>query len=305
MKILTYRDLKSKGGLVPLLDHAFGWVFDQHQFEDFVKIDPRLKNGPVGFCAVENEMVVGHVGVMDLATRSLNGTVENVGGLYGVATLPGHTRRGVCTALMNSAHDYFREKNYRFSFLNTSPTYVAHSLYEKLGYTDLIEYPSAYRVVKNKKTESSGKKTVGKFDLDKILEIYDEFSAGRTGFVVRDKAYLRMLKRVEIITPKQFMIEDKGYVIFKKEKSAIRIRELIALSVEEMHRLIGLMESKTKGLVYDKGVLNKALLDVYHSRGYMIQKRGFSVLMLKTLKANGSFEQTYGDKFYLSRLDLF
>jgi GNAT superfamily N-acetyltransferase len=305
MKILTYRDLKSKGGLVPLLDHAFGWVFDQHQFEDSVKIDPRLKNGPVGFCAVENEMVVGHVGVMDLATRSLNGTVENVGGLYGVATLPGHTRRGVCTALMNSAHDYFREKNYRFSFLNTSPANIAHSLYEKLGYTDLIEYPSAYRVLKNKKTTSSKKETAGKLDLDKILKIYDEFSTGRTGFVVRDKAYLRMLRKVEEITPKQCTIEDKGYVIFKEEKSAIRIRELIALSVEEMHRLVGLMEGKTKGLVYDRGILNRALLDVYRSRGYMIQKRGFSVLMLKTLEANASFEQTYSDKFYLSRLDVF
>jgi GNAT superfamily N-acetyltransferase len=305
MKILTYRDLKSKGGLVPLLDHAFGWVFDQYQFEDFVKIDPRLKSGPVGFCAVENEMVVGYVGVMDLATRTLDGTLEYVGGIYGVATLPGHTHKGVCTALMKNAHDYFREKSYRFSFLNTSPAIVAYALYKKLGYIDLIEYPSAYRVVKNKKTESPKKETVGKFDLDRILKIYNEFSTDRTGFVVRDKAYLRMLKRVEEITSKQCAIEDKGYVIFKEEKSAIRIRELIALSVEEMHRLVGLMEGKTKGLVYDRGILNQALLDVYHSRGYMIQKRGFSVLMLKTLETNASFEQTYGDKFYLSRLDVF
>jgi len=125
MKILSYRDLKSKDGLLPLLDHAFHWVFNQRQFENLIRIDPRSKNGPVGFCAVENERIIGHVGVLDLATRTLDGKVEYVGGLYGVATLPGYTRRGVCTALMDKAHQYFKEKDCLFSFLATSPTLTA------------------------------------------------------------------------------------------------------------------------------------------------------------------------------------
>ena len=158
MKIIPYRDLESKDGLLPLPDHAFYWVFNQHQFDDLVKIDPGLKNSPVGFCAVEDGQIIGHVGVMDLATRTLDRSIEYVGGLYNVATLPGYMRRGVCTALMNRAHEYFMDKHYRFSFLSTSQALVAHALYEKLGYVDLTQYPSVYKVFHDKKAKHSQKR---------------------------------------------------------------------------------------------------------------------------------------------------
>jgi hypothetical protein len=85
MEILAYRDLKSRDGLLPLLVNAFNWVFNETQFEDYIKIDPRVGDGPVGFCAVENGRIIGHVGVVDLATQTLNGKMEYAGGLYGVA----------------------------------------------------------------------------------------------------------------------------------------------------------------------------------------------------------------------------
>lgn len=306
MKILTYRDLESKDGLVPLLDHAFRWVFDQRKFEDSIKIDPRLKNGPVSFCAVENGRILGHVGVLDLNTRTIDGTLEKVGGIYGVATLPGYTRKGISTALMNRAHQYFKEKDYRFCFLGTSPVLVAHALYEKLGYTDLIEYPNAYKVVKTKKAKSSGKRKVAKFSFDKLLRIYNEFTKEKTGFVIRDKAYLRMLRKVEEIKAKQCLIDEEGYVIFREDKQqGLCIRELVALNVKEVNRLISMIEERAKGSVYDRAVLNPAVLEVYRSRGYMIQDRGYGVLMYRSLTANASFEETYGSEFYLSRLDTF
>lgn len=305
MKVLSYRNLESKDGLLPLLDHAFNWVFNQRQHEDFIKIDPRLKDGPISFCAVENERIIGHVGVLDLATRTLEAEVEYVGGLYGVATLPGYTRRGVSTALMNAAHQYFKDKNYRFSFLATSPALIAHELYGKLGYLDLIEYPSAYKVVKDKKDAPYKKEKAAKLDLDRILKIYNEFSKDRTGLVIRDKPYLKMLKKVEGITSKHSMIHDRGYVIFREDKSGIGIRELVALDAEEMHVLISHIEERTKGVVYDRAVLNSALRDVYRSRGYMIQDRGYGLMMFKPLTRDASFKRVYGDKFYLSRLDVF
>lgn len=43
MKILTYRDLESRDDILPLLDHAFNWVFDQRQFENAIKIDPQIE----------------------------------------------------------------------------------------------------------------------------------------------------------------------------------------------------------------------------------------------------------------------
>jgi predicted acetyltransferase len=306
MKILTYRDLKSKDELLPLMDNAFRWPFNPRWFEDFVKIDPRLKNSPIGFCALENDKVVSFVGVMDLATRTLDGNVEFVGGVYGVATLPSHVRKGISKALMDRAHQHFKERNYHFSFLTTSRTIIAHAFYEKMGYTDLFESPSAYKVLEIKKgAKSTTKEKTAKLDFVKILKIYNEYVRGKTGFVVRDKAYLRMLKKAEGLSAKQCIINEQGYVLFRREKSGIWIRELVALNTKEMDRLIGLVEGKTKDLVYERTVFDDALLQVYKSRGYMIQKGSHWAMMVKPLTSDVSFKQKYGEKFYFTGLDTF
>jgi predicted acetyltransferase len=242
---------------------------------------------------------------MDLATRALDGTVEPAGGVYGVSTMPGFTRKGIATALMSKAHQYFEEKDYRFSFLLTSRALVAHALYLRLAYVDLIEFPSAYKAFRAEKSRPHGTEKRSGFDIDKMLRIHGKFSVAKTGFVVRDKAYMRMLKKVERIKATQCLISEDGYVIFREEKSGICIRELIALNAKEANRLMDLIEKRTKGFVYDRAVLDEALFAVYRSRGYTVQGKSHSVLMLKLLDPDASFKNTYGDRLYLSRLDTF
>jgi len=292
------------------MDNAFGWPFNPKMYEKLIKIDPRLRNSPVGFCAVENERAIGYVGVMDLVTRTLDGNVEYVGGIYGVATLPTHARKGISTALMNRVHEHFRERNYRFSFLCTSHTLVAYTMYQKLGYTDLLERPSAYKVLNQRKAKATVEQRSGKLDFDKLLRVYNEFVKGKTGLVIRDKAYLTMLKKTGYIGGKDCIIEEDGYVIFRRNvggtwSKATWIRELVALNAKEMNRLVGLVEAKAKDLIMDRDVPDKALLQVYQSRGYMIEKRSHAVIMVKPLTADASFKQTYGHKFYLTDLDFF
>jgi predicted acetyltransferase len=309
MKILTYRELESTGELLPLLDHAFRWTFNQRTFDKLVKTDPRLKNSSVGFCAVEAGRIVGYVGVMDIATRTLGGTVEHVGGIYGVATLPSHTRRGVSTTLMNRAHEYFREKGYRFSLLGTSHTIIAHAFYQKLGYTDLFECPSAYKVTRVKTVKSQRKEKPKKIDFDRLLKIYDRRVEDYTGLVIRDTAYFEMLKKMEGFTPKECLIDEEGYVLFKEIKSmwvnGVWIRELVAQDPKAMNKLLELTERKAKEMIYDRAVMDKELLEVYRSRGYMVQARSHSVMMVKPLTADASFNQTYGNKLYMTGLDFF
>ena len=310
MRILTYRELESKDALLPLLDNAFGWPLNPRMYEKLVKIDPRLRNSPVGFCAVENEHVVGHVGVMDLATRTLDGRIEYVGGIYGVATLPSHARKGISTTLMNRVHEHFRERNYRFSFLCTSHTLVAYAMYQKLGYTDLLERPSVYKVLNQKKTKATPEQISGKIDFDKLLKVYWEFVKDKTGFVVRDKAYLEMLKKTGYFSSRDCIIEEDGYVIFRSNiggtwSKATWIRELVASSAKQMNRLAEQVEAKAKDLIMDRDVLDNTLLQVYKSRGYMIEKRSHGVIMVKPLTADASFKETYGDKFFLTDLDFF
>jgi GNAT superfamily N-acetyltransferase len=310
MEILAHKEIESKETLLPLMDNAFGWPFNPRMYERIVKIDPRLRNSPVGFCAVENGRAIGYVGVMDLATRTLDGNVEYVGGIYGVATLPSHARKGISTALMNRVHEHFRERNYRFSFLCTSHTLVAYSMYQKLGYTDLLERPSAYKVLNQKKAKATEKQKSKKLDFDKLLKVYGEFMKDKTGLVVRDKAYLTMLKKTSYFGSKDCIIEDDGYVIFRSNwggtwSKATWIRELVALNAKQMNRLLGLVEAKATDLIMDRDVLDKALLQAYKSRGYMVEKRSHIVIMIKPLTGDASFKKTYGDKFYLTDLDYF
>ncbi len=111
---------------------------------------------------------------MDLATRTLDGTIEFAGGISGVATLPSHARRGISTALMERAHQYFREQGYRFSFLNTSRSLIAYAYYQKLGYLDVTEFPSSYKIFRKAKTSTPEESGKDRLDRKKILEIYDQ-----------------------------------------------------------------------------------------------------------------------------------
>lgn len=303
MKILTYQELRDKDALLPLMEQAFGWPFHPEEFDRTIRIDPRLRESCVGLCAFDAGRVVGYVGIMDLATRTLEGRVEKAGGIYGVATLPGYTRQGICRTLIDRAHEYLSEKNYRFSLLTTSPTIVAYDLYTKLGYFDVTSFPGAYKVMVSKKRMK--KPQLGtRLDFGRMLEIYDRYVKDRTGLVVRDEAYMKMLARALEISARECIITDGGYVIFKKEKKHVRIRELVACDEKEVHTLIGLVENRAENLIYARAVLDPNLQRVYRSHGYSVLQAGHGVIMVKEL-TDTPFSEAYGDRFYMSSLDHF
>jgi ribosomal protein S18 acetylase RimI-like enzyme len=288
------------------MEQAFGWPFDPMEFDKNIKADPRLRDSGVGFCSVIEDKTVAYVGVMDLATRTADNKEERVGGIYGVATLPGHTRKGICTALLNRAHEHFKEKDYRFSFLTTSPTIVAHGLYKKLGYFDVTSFPGVYKVKEkpNKQKTVKHEKT-SKLNLTRMLEIYREYVKNKTGFVARDETYMKMLAKTHEIAAKECITIEKGYVIFKKDKKQVRIRELVAHDKKEMNELVGIVEDKAQNVVYGRDVLDPTLREAYADRGFTVLNSGHGVLMVKELTSYASFKKAYDNRFYMSALDHF
>ncbi len=307
MRIVAYRDLESKNGLLPLLEQAFGWPFSEKEFNRFLKIDPRLKSGIVGLCALENGKIVSYVGAMDLLTRTMDGTIEHAGGIYGVATLPGYTRKGLSTALFDAIHEYFRDKNYRYSFLNTSPTLVAYSLYKKLGYSDVYSYPSAYKVLNTLKegVRTSAKPKNLKLDLNKILMLYNKYVRNKFGFVIRDRSYLEVHVKDKRLTNKGTICNDKGYVVFRKEQYSTRILELVTQHKAEAEKLVNIVERKARGVIFARAILDKVLHRVFASRGYYILDEGHGVFMVKSLETETTFSQVYGGEFFQTQLDHF
>jgi len=306
MRILTYQQLDQKKSLLPLMEQAFGWPFDPLEFDKNIKADPRLRDSGVGFCAVTEDKTVAYVGVMDLTTRTVDNKTERVGGIYGVATLPGHTRKGICTALLNRAHEHFLEKDYRFSFLTTSPTIVAHGLYKKLGYFDVTPFPGIYKVrEKLNKQKTVKREKASKLNLTGMLEIYRGYVKNKTGFVARDEVYMKMIVKIHEIAAKECITTEKGYVIFKKDKKQVRIRELVAHDKKEMNKLIRIVEDKAQNVIYGRDVLDPTLREAYADRGFTVLNSGHGVLMVKELTSHASFKKAYDNRFYMSALDHF
>lgn len=299
-----YQELREKDALLPLMEQAFGWPFDPEEFERTIKIDPRLRDSCVGLCALDEGILAGYVGIMSLTTKTVEGNVEKAGGIYGVATLPGRTRQGICRTLLSRAHEYLIENEYRFSFLTTSPTLVAHQLYRKLGYFDVMSFPGAYKVTLKKKKSKEKIQPRTKSDFGRMMQIYAMYVKNKMGLVVRDEAYMKMLAKTVKISAKECIVTDRGYVIFKKEAKALRIRELVAVDEREMRRLIMLAENMAEDLVYARAVLDPNLQRVYRSLGYSVLREGHGVMMVKEL-ADATFSQHYDDRFYMSALDSF
>ena len=84
MQIVPYAQVSRKEDMVALLYRALRWPFDPWAFDSRWRDDPRIRDGPVAFCAMEKEIPVGFVGVMNVATRTVDGE-ECVGGIWAVA----------------------------------------------------------------------------------------------------------------------------------------------------------------------------------------------------------------------------
>ena len=80
--------------------------------------------------AVENDMVLGQVGIFRLPMISMQGR-EDVGGVWAVSTHPAHAERGIASTLLEEAHTRMRAAGLRFSTLSTNRYRVAYKLYQR------------------------------------------------------------------------------------------------------------------------------------------------------------------------------
>jgi len=304
MEIVTYRELEPKDDFMVLMEMGFGSPVTPATFEKNIKRDLRLKNGPVGFCAVENGRLAGFVGVLDIPTRTVNGKEEMVGGVYAVATNAGFARRGICRSLMDRAHQYFKEKKYPFSFLTTTRTIIAYALYRKMDYVEVEKvnrFPMAYKVLRKDRKK---KKSKTKLNYDKIYDIYLNSVKGKTGFVIRQKDFGGLFAQWEDFEEKKSVQEQNGYALTREVRKIIKIQELVSLDVPTYEKLLDQVESSAPAGLLDRLVTDEMLLKIYKARGYNIQEESNAVLMVKKL-CKLEFQDAYGDAFHIGLLDYF
>jgi predicted acetyltransferase len=305
MEIVTYRELEAKDDLMMLMDVAFWWPITPKAMEERISLDVRLRDSPVGFCAVEDGRLAGYVGVMDIPTRTISGETELVGGIWAVATNPGLARRGICRTLMEKAHDHFRSREYRFSFLCTGRTIIAYAIYRKMGYEEVEsvnQLKAAYKVLSQ--PGSRMKHTPLYLDPEKTYRLYEKSTQGKTGFVVRQRDFVTMYAARKRFDEKKSILKSDGYALLLESENVIKVRDMAALDLNTYGELIDETEQLAQKGVINGSIADEALVDLYHSKGYRIQTGHNGVVMAKKLtdvRAN----EVYGGHFYLAPLDWF
>jgi predicted acetyltransferase len=305
MKIVTYRELEPKDDIMMLMDLAFWWPISPKELEERISSDIRLKNGPVGFCAIKENRLAGFVGVMDIPTKTVKGEVEIVGGIWSVATNPDFARQGICKTLMEAAHDYFRSQGYRFSLLCTIRTIIAYAFYIKLGYREVEavnRFIQVYKVLD--KSESVNQNACSDLDPQKIYQIYEKFVNDKTGFMVRQKDFATMFAKRKRIDEQKSILKQKGYALVTEDQNVIKVQDLVALDETTYEELVDGIEEIAKNGVIDRLVADDRLLAIYKSKGYRFQKGDNSVLMAKKLSQD-EIDYIYGESFYMGMLDWF
>ncbi len=305
MKIVTYRELNPKDDLMMLMDMAFWWPISPQGMEERMTSDNRLKHGPVGFCAVEHDQLIGYVGVMDIPTRTVSGKAEMVGGIWGVATNPASARRGICKTLMEEAHRYFKSQDYRFSFLCTGRTIIAYAIYRKMGYQEVESVnrlKAAYKVLDH--PESLEKKTGDYFDPKRINAIYEKSVQGKVGLVIRQEDFVTMYAKRKRFDERISILKPNGYALLLDSENVTKVRDMAALDFGTYGELIDEAEERAQNGLINGSIDDDKLVNLYQSKGYRIQNGHHGVVMVKALK-DARFDDVYGRSFYLGALDWF
>jgi hypothetical protein len=178
----------------------------------------------------------------------------------------------------------------------------------KLGYEDVTEFPSAFKSIYGKMPPSTSEVSDRKPDWERILGIYKRYTSDKTGFVVRDIAYMKAQQTRASMDFKYKMkaiVGENGYVLYGKRGKSLEIDEIVPDGKDKSDKLIGKAEGDAQEIIFDRIVLDKTLLANYRLRGYMTQTNSHSLLMAKPLTKDASVRGTYSNRFHMTLLDLF
>jgi GNAT superfamily N-acetyltransferase len=243
----------------------------------------------------EGKVTAGHL-LMQIPTETVKGRLD-VGGVNAVATRPDFARKGIMSAVMSKAHEYFIDRDLEYSYLTTSNRLVAAGLYEKLGYVELdrsrcaAKYPNQSRLQAPAKTNvRSGSED----DRPTVDEIFRKVVAGSYGFVHRPKDFLRaragMVDREVILSEKLRIVEkDKqptGYAYWELNPRFTEATELIAHDRDSFRALLAEAETRTPNSiiwVWCDG-LTKRESDWFKDTGYEVPIESYGRAVIKDLK---------------------
>lgn len=306
-RIITFDELKDYYQFLRLMDASFGWNPTPEQILKRRIADERYKY-PFGFCLMKNNVLAGFVGVLDIPVKTIDGKIEMVGGIHNVATYPTFSRQGIARELFEVAHKHFQTLGYRFSFLFTNKSIVAFSFYQNLGYKDfsgITRLVRGYKIFSNRQQLNANRLKEKIEPNHKLIEnIFNQAMQNKTGFAVRNTNWSKAVSVVKKITPENIFIEKDGYAFVDSYAGVAHIMEFVASRQQAYLRILDKIKKQKNRILIDTFISDKKLFNIYKKQGFVFRHGTYFSFMHKAL-TKASFEQVFGNKFYLSALDTF
>ncbi len=301
-QIAYYDELDDVSQLTSLYALSLNWPVTPRLLMEKRRNDDRYAPEFGLFAVTDDGTVIGGVFLMQIQTKTLKGKLT-VGGINAVATRPGYQRKGVMTTLMNRCHRYFAERQIDYSFLTTSQTLGAHSMYKKLGYEDIVVREIAWKT-SEKPLQLDWELIVTEFqegDDSAVYRIFLNATKNGYGFVYRPANFLKA--RINGPFPKPSPLEKMrlakhgdetiGYAYWEDEARFAVCTEILALSKIAFASLLADAETRFQNqvpIVHCPGMSNREIAWL-QSAGYNTNVPTYGVVMAKSLKRHADLRE--------------
>jgi GNAT superfamily N-acetyltransferase len=222
---------------------------------------------------------------------------ESVVWVSGVATRPDAVRRGVARALLREVHARERSAGRHWAFLWTHRPWVAHQLYEELGYRDVYAPPSTLRYVPRSPRRGLprgyGWRTALPTEHDVLERVLSAASTGRHGFIPRYPGSFRLRFKMGWRRSADFRLlvrgsEFVGYALAPSTRSARTVYEAVVTHPRHAPAMLDELERETAGrwLAFTRTTFITDHAGLLRSRGYAVYRHAHPTLMARPLRSD-------------------
>ncbi len=149
------------------------------------------------FIAYVNGKPAGLVQVVERKVKIVGEVSIDVAGIANVCVHPSYRGLGLSRETLAKVHEYYSNKGFIAAGLLAGYGSLAHSVYERLGYVNILHIESLMLSINDVSFISSkmlcgskwSTKTISEEDLDVLMKLYSESTRELTGVIVRDRDY--------------------------------------------------------------------------------------------------------------------
>jgi GNAT superfamily N-acetyltransferase len=310
MKIVEYDDVDPVSVFqVAML--ALGFALTPEHAAHIRCTDPR--SFPcLAVCAVEEGIVIGHVGIFRLPMITTEGR-EDVGGIWAVSTHPEYAGRGVASLLLEEAHARMRSVGLRFSTLDTDRFRVAYKLYNEHGYVDMQVWATAFARWETAHQPSRlCVQPLGQGGFEFVENVFEKVAGNYLGFARRHKPFMRLhdqvsLEHIRVLWKNK---EPVGYGIARADRDVLMISDLLLQADIDVTEAIGAVAREIKTSYVQASINRPVDIASLRHNGYQVSHPNWSAFMMKPLIPEVTVEDArrlFGigtDRFLVSWLDV-